>query len=266
MTRNRSKARAKLLRSLYIWHRYLGLTASLFVIVLAITGLALNHTEELELDSSNVNSSTLLDWYGIHAPDIDNSYQAGLHQITEVGDNIYWDTLKIPGLEGPLIGVIEYSDLIVISTRDRLLLFTTEGELVEQLGSAAGVPPGMQAIGLTTNGNLAIRTTQGYYQTNADFLEWREADSLTATWSRSEKPSLQLEQELETRWRGSGLPMERIMLDLHSGRILGSWGVYLMDAAAILFVILAITGVWLWGKRRASAKEHREHIKSRQKK
>ena len=53
------------------------------------------------------------------------------------------------------------------------------------------------------------------------------------------------------------------MLDLHSGRILGSWGVYLVDAAAILFMLLAITGVWLWGKRRASAQQHRQHLRTR---
>ncbi len=40
MTR-RNKNRIKLLRSLYVWHRYMGLTASLFVVMLTITGLAL---------------------------------------------------------------------------------------------------------------------------------------------------------------------------------------------------------------------------------
>ena len=264
MTRSRSKARARLLRSLYIWHRYMGLTAALFVVVLAITGLAMNHTEELELDSTNVQSNTLLDWYGIHAPEIKNSYKAGIHQVSEVGENIYWDTLKIPGLAAPLIGVVEYSDFIIVSVENQLLLFTTGGELVEQLGSAAGVPRDMQAIGLTTNGDLAIRAAQGFYRVNADFLEWHKTDSLTATWVHSEKPSVQHEQALQASWRGSGLPMERVMLDLHSGRILGSWGVYLMDAATIVFMMLAITGVWLWSKRRASARLHRRHKRMHQ--
>ncbi len=110
----------------------------------------------------------------------------------------------------------------------------------------------MQAIGLTADGNLAIRAAQGYYRTNADFIEWHQTESLAATWARSEKPSLQFEQALKTSWRGTGLPLERVMLDLHSGRILGSWGVYLVDAAAVLFLMLAGSGVWLWGKRRAS--------------
>ena len=67
MTKHHPKPRIKQLRSLYLWHRYIGLAAALFVIVLTVTGLLLNHTEELGLDSSSVQSDTLLDWYGIHA-------------------------------------------------------------------------------------------------------------------------------------------------------------------------------------------------------
>ena len=263
MTRShKDKSRARLLRSLYIWHRYMGLFAALFVIVLTITGLALNHTDELGLDSTTVQSNTLLDWYGIQAPDIQNSYRAGAHHITEAGENVYWDSAEIPGVTAPLIGVVENSGLVIIAVEGRLLLFTANGELVERLGSAAGVPAGMQAIGLTTDGNLAIRAAHGYYQTDADFLEWHESDSLDAVWAHSEKPPLQLKQAIQASWRGNGLPMERVMLDLHSGRILGSWGVYLVDAAAILFLLLAISGVWLWGKRRVSAQQHRKHMRA----
>jgi len=264
MTRShKDKSHARLLRSLYIWHRYMGLFAALFVIVLTVTGLALNHTEELGLDSSTVQSDTLLDWYGIHAPDINTAYRAGTHHVTEVGENVYWDTAEIPGVTAPLIGVVENSGLMIIAVEGHLLLFTADGELVEQLGSAAGVPAGMQAIGLTADGNLAIRAAHGYYQTSADFLEWNETDDLDAVWAQSEEPSLQLKQVIQASWRGSGLPMERVMLDLHSGRILGSWGVYLVDAAAILFLLLAISGMWLWGKRRVSARQHRAHTRTR---
>ena len=261
MTRH-NKHRAKRLRSLHLWHRYMGLSASLFVILLTVTGLALNHTDELELDSSSVQSGILLDWYGIHAPDIDKSFQAGTHRVTAVGEYIYWDTEKIPGLKAPLIGVIEYADLIVIAVEERLLLFTRAGELIEQLGRAAGVPSGMRAVGLA-DGNLVIRTVQGYYRTTADFLEWHKDDSLAATWAEGEEPSLQLRQALQASWRGTGLPLERVMLDLHSGRIFGRYGVYLVDAAAVLFLVLAVSGVWLWSRRRASTRQHRRKIRNR---
>ena len=50
-------------------------------------------------------------------------------------------------------------------------------------------------------------------------------------------------------YRGSGLSLERVILDLHSGRIVGQWGVYVVDGAALLFLALVITGLWMWMKQ-----------------
>jgi uncharacterized iron-regulated membrane protein len=62
---------------------------------------------------------------------------------------------------------------------------------------------------------------------------------------------------LQRSYRGIGLSAERVMLDLHSGRILGRAGVYLVDAAAIVFLLLAVSGTWLWARRQASIRAHR---------
>jgi hypothetical protein len=260
MTRHKhKKSPAKLLRSLYIWHRYIGLAAAVFVILLTVTGLVLNHTEDLALDSRHIDSDLLLDWYGIDAPDDINGYRVGAINITAIGNQVYWNTKRIPRTSTPLLGAVSFADLVVIAIEGELLLFTPDGELVERLGGAAGVPAGMQALGLTPTGELAIHAAHGFYRTDDSFLEWQETDRLEAAWSGSTEPSPALRAALQQAWRGTGLTLERILLDLHSGRILGSRGIYLADAAAILFLVLAISGVWLWGKRRATARAHRHH-------
>ena len=259
MTRHKhKKTPAKLLRSLYLWHRYIGLAAALFVILLTVTGLVLNHTEDLSLDSRHVSSDLLLDWYGITAPDDLYGYRVGATHITAIGSHLYWNTTRLPQASAPLVGAVEFAGLVVIAIEGELLLFTPEGELVERLAGAAGVPAGMQALGLTPAGVLAIHAAHGYYRTDERFLEWQETESLKADWSRPTEPSPALRAALQHSWRGTGLTLERMLLDLHSGRILGSRGIYLVDAAAVLFLLLAISGVWLWGKRRATAMSHRQ--------
>lgn len=266
MTRHpRKKPRSKLLRSLYIWHRYIGLAAAAFVIILSMTGLALNHTEELELDSTHVKSDLLLDWYGVRAPQHMTSYQAGPHIITTVGSLLYWNTTELPGIQGPLIGAIAYADLIIAAVPGKLLLLTPGGDLIEQLDAAAGVPAGMQMIGITPENEVAIKAAHGYYRTNTDFLKWQETVDLDANWARATEPSEQLTRALQSAYRGTGLSVERVMLDIHSGRILGNWGVYLVDAAAVLFLLLALSGVWLWSRRRHSAQAHQRAIEARDK-
>jgi len=258
MTRHKHrKPSARLLKSLYIWHRYIGLTAALFVILLTVTGLALNHTEELSLDSTHIGSDLLLDWYGIDAPEDISGYVVGNTTISAVGYDIYWNTVRIPQASAPLLGAVKFADLVVLAIKGQLLLFTSDGELVERLGGAAGVPAGMQALGITPAGELAIHAAHGYYRTDENFLEWHETTSLEADWSRAIEPSPALRTTLQQAWRGTGLTLERVLLDLHSGRIFGSRGVYLVDAAAVLFLLLAISGVWLWGKRRATSRAHR---------
>ncbi len=257
MTRqHRTKPRAKLLRSLYIWHRYIGLASALFVVVLAATGLLLNHTEELGLDSIQVTSPALLDWYGVRAPRSIVVYRADQLTITGMEGNIFLEQGRLPNVEGPLRGVVEYAGLVVVAGVNQLLLLTPAGELVERLDTASGVPADILAIGVTGNGALAVRTAHGSYLTDDNFLDWTLREDVVADWATSTTPTEQQRRALERAWRGDGLPLERIMLDIHSGRILGSAGVYLMDGAAILFLLLAASGVWLWVKRLASTRTH----------
>jgi hypothetical protein len=261
MTRHpKSRSRAKLLRSLYLWHRYIGLSAALFVIVLSATGLALNHTESLQMDSTHVQSELLLDWYGIQAPDNLGSYSAGPVLFTEVNERVFRDSEIIDGLSAPLVGAIDYQDLIIVATLDQLTLLNRTGELIESIGGAAGVPAGMKAIGITADGALVIHAAHGYYMTDENLLQWSETDTVEATWSTQSDTPPQLAQAIQANYRGNGLPLERVVLDLHSGRLFGDAGVLLIDAAAILFLLLAISGVWLWSRRRASARTHRHKM------
>jgi len=261
MTRHhKDKSRAKLLRSLYIWHRYIGLGAALFVVILSVSGLALNHTESLGMDSRHVQSEVLLNWYGIHAPDKLGSYSANSVLFTEINNRVFRDAEILHEVKTPLIGAIAYQDFIVIAAGDHLTLLSQEGQLIEHIGSAGGVPAGMKAIGTTTDGAIAIKAAHGYYLTDESFLEWMETDSVDATWSVKSDTPPALTRALQAAYRGNGLPLERVILDLHSGRILGNAGVLLVDAAAILFLILAASGIWLWSRRRASARVHKRKL------
>jgi len=59
-----------------------------------------------------------------------------------------------------------------------------------------------------------------------------------------------LREQLLRLYRGKGLPLERVIIDIHSGRILGQAGVLLVDFMALLFLSLAMSGVWMWYKYR----------------
>src|SRR5688572_14308339 len=99
MLRTRTR---RYLRSVFEWHRYAGLTAFLIVLMLAVTGVLLNHTERLALDEVYVKSELVLDWYGVRAPDIDGAFNTASHWIVEIEDQLYMDRRA---LEPPATGM-----------------------------------------------------------------------------------------------------------------------------------------------------------------
>jgi hypothetical protein len=259
MTHHKRKpVRAKLLRSLFIWHRHIGLASALFVILLTLTGLLLNHTEDLDLDSRHVQSALVLDWYGIRAPDAMSTYTIGSVTVTQVGTQIYWNTTPIPQAPPPLLGAVATHGLVVIGVEGQLLLFTPEGELIERLDNTADFPAGIQSLGLTAAGDLVAKTAHGSYRADSSILKWHKAGADSVNWTAPAPPSPALRAALQRAYRGTGLTLERLLLDIHSGRILGSRGIYLVDAAALLFLLLATSGVWLWVRHHANTRKHRK--------
>lgn len=55
------------MKAMLRWHRRVGLVAAALVVVLALSGVALNHSAVLDLDQRAVTTPLLLEWYGINS-------------------------------------------------------------------------------------------------------------------------------------------------------------------------------------------------------
>ncbi len=248
--KKREKSRLRW-RSVFLWHRYMGVCSALFVVMLAITGIMLNHTETLKLDSRHIQSSTLLDWYGIKPATAPHSYAVNEHWISEVDGQLYFNDQPLSTDATTLRGAVALETLLIAALPHQLLLLTLEGEIIEQMETVHGIPNGIQQIGINSEGLLILNTDHGRFSTDAELLEWQPyAADHGITWAQQQPPSPELLNTLLITHRGNGLTLERIVLDTHSGRILGLWGVYLMDAVAVIFIFLAAAGIWIWVKRK----------------
>ncbi len=248
------------LRSIYLWHRYIGVTVALLVLLLSITGILLNHTEELNLDSRYLTSDALLDWYGIGEAGPVTSYSAGEHHVSQVSRHLYINTHRLVGEYAQLRGAVVSDDLILVALGNTVLMLTKDGELVDQLPPPIRVSAVIQNIGAITLKNIPVlQTTEGFYKANQQLTRWQKIPdtSEAVTWSASQAPAEQIQAEINSQERQHVLDMERFLLDLHSGRILGNTGVWLMDIAAILMILLAVSGLFLWLKQRFKRKQHK---------
>jgi hypothetical protein len=200
-------------RQLGAWHRRLGLAAATVLVLLIVSGLLLNHGHRLGLDRIYVQSAWLLDWYGIRPPGEPRGVALGAHWLSELDGRIYFDARELPGVRGELHGAVLFGGDIAVAVGEDVWLLTPAGDVVERLGEAHDAP---------------VRT-------------------------RRERPvalPAALRAELVRQYRGRGLSVERLLLDLHAGRILGEFGAWLVDLTAIACLGLAVTGLWLWSRRR----------------
>jgi len=248
---------------MYLWHRYVGLGAALLVILLAVTGLLLNHTDGLQLNQRYVKNETLLGWYGIEGPEHVVAYPVAGHWLSQWDRRLYLDRHELDAPAGVLHGAVAYQGMIVAAVGNDLLLLTPRAELIERLGGADGVPAGTTALGITAEGQLAVSAAHGIYTADPELLNWQKNPASSVNWSDPVELPEQLQQRLLLQYRGTGLSLERVILDLHSGRILGSGGVYLMDGAAILLLFLAFSGSWIWLMRIVRNRQRQRHSRHR---
>ena len=239
-------------RSLYVWHRYVGVTAAALVIALALTGIPLNHTERLALDSRFVQNTWLLDWYGIVAPKDYSAFTTAFGSVALLDSQLYVAKTAIAGEYHQLQGAIGVHDMLAVAVASELLLFTPESELIERLTTIDGLPAEIRRLGLTVDGQLAVDAASGVFQADADLLRWRawRGDVNVITWSEPAQLPEAERHSLAQQYRARILPYERVLLDMHSGRILGQYGHWVMDAAALLMLFLAGSGVFIWLKRK----------------
>ncbi len=237
-------------RFIHKWHRRLGITSAVFVILLVITGLLLNHTDKLNLQNIFVKNEKLLAWYHIRPESHIKGFRAGKHWLTQIDSRLYFDRTELFRPIGRLYGVVSISDGFVVALSESLLILTSSGEIIERISAKDGVPVKLKAIGLSAQEDVVIGAAHGNYLVDIDALKWQEDNEIFVNWSGSGEVPKDLYDALLILYRGKGLPAERIILDVHSGRILGQAGVLLVDFMAVLFLLLAMSGAWMWLKYR----------------
>ena len=215
----------------------------LFFLILAVTGLALNHGHDLGLDGRAVHAGWLARWYGIKAEPPRHVFRSAHHLLIAANGRWLLDgRTSGQALPEPL-GLIEFADIFVVASEAALYLFREDGELIEKLEPAAlpGVP--VRAIGSSARG-IVLRTASGVF-TSADALSWRPASQRSVLWSAPAELSAAQRQAYEEALT-PGISVQQLLLDLHSGRFAGRYGPVFVDLLALLLAVVSLTGAWLF--------------------
>lgn len=226
-------------RSLIKYHRWIGLFTLIFILILAITGLLLQHTDSFGFGHKHLRQSWLLSWYNSPTPEI-QSIELKTHHIIQVDQSVLFNQKIIGQSNGRLWGASQTDDSVLIGTGTTIFWLTSAGEMIDSLKPPVSQPRGL----INVNQQFKLKTDEGWLAFDEELERWSPNEEWDIPPPQIKQPTISM-LDLPTEL-AVGISIERLLQDLHSGRFFGPVGIFLMDLASFALILLAITGAWVW--------------------
>jgi hypothetical protein len=244
------KPKRTLTATLREWHKRAGLGAFLFMAWLGISGILLNQSASWGLDAARIDWPWMMALYGLHATSPDTGFSADGHWLAVAGDHAVLDgkalTVTVKPPLGFAVGGELSQRLLFVAAADNLLLLTPDGSRKDELQPSLTLPvKTIRRIGTVEGpgGRVAIED-QGLFA-SSDGEVWTPIPSTTRVhWSEEAPLSADQHKQFERHARPS-VAVEQILIDLHSGRLFGRYGSYVINMVGLAATWLAISGVWM---------------------
>ena len=114
---------------LWRWHRRLGLTLILLLLWLSVTGLFLNHTDDLELAERPLGYAYLLQLYGIDSLPVTSFASANETVFSQAGDHLYLQSSRLTQCRTDQFSfLVVDSSWLLAACGVELVMLTPQGE------------------------------------------------------------------------------------------------------------------------------------------
>lgn len=227
-------------------HRWVGLVASLWLLLLATTGLLLQHTHDWKLDKSYINNQTLLKLYGIGNQFI--AFEQGQHKLVQIDGQLIQNNRVTIKLEEEINGAVLGNQNWIIATNSQILWINTSGQIIQSLDELDGLHTPISNIGNIEN-RLYYKSNEAIY----DLETIQINDTSKVHWSKPIENNL-IKQQAIKQTSKDYLSLEQFIFDLHAG--ITSPSIF-NDIAAIALILLSLSGLFLFFRKTKTNKQTR---------
>ncbi|QTN33265.1 PepSY domain-containing protein [Akkermansiaceae bacterium] len=236
-------------------HRVLGMALLLPLTVVCVTGLILNHTVDLGLSNRHTTAGWIQARYGMTLDGEPEAFGIDGKAHAASWDGQLFFREKSVDDSSPLVGAVPLRDGTAVVTGSAVHYFGLDGELIETLGPPTLPESPIIRAGRTQDLALTLETESGIFTGDANLLDFAPAPAgQEVTWSAIATPSAADRKQWATAFSGDGIPLDRVILDIHSGRFFGTIGKWIYDLTVIGVLILSATGFVLFFRTRRRAK------------
>lgn len=252
----KAKTRQPLTALLRKWHQRIGLTAAVFVLWLGASGTILSRSDQLGFDAMRLNWNWLTAWYGLNAEPPRMGFEAAGHWMAATKENTLLDAREVEPRIAPPIGLVTLhgptGTQLVIGTADSLVITSPDGARVDELRAPILPVSSLRRIGRTTEGGIAVQDFDAYESRDGG-ISWTPVLPQSVSWSQPKPLPSEQRKAIEQFARPSVL-VEQVLIDLHSGRLFGPVGAWIITLVGLLALLLSISGVWSWWRIKQSRK------------
>lgn len=250
----RPKAKLSLTASLRMWHQRLGLTAALFLIWLGASGTVLSRSDQLGFDAMRLRWDWLSAWYGLNAEAPRMGFEAAGHWMAATRENTLLDAREVEPRIPPPIGLVTLAGAdgprLVIGTADSLVITAPDGERIDELRAPILPVDSLRRIGLSADGGIAVQDYDAYESRDGGNT-WLPVLPQSVSWSQP-KPLPAGQRRAIEQFAKPSVLVEQVLIDLHSGRLFGAVGAWVITLVGLLALGLSFSGVWSWWRIRQS--------------
>ena len=230
------------------WVSVLWLLSGSFVFLFVSTGIALNHSHSLGLNKKSVANSAVLFLYRDELPNI-TGVQIESHWLSWQAPDLFFDEEQLLQCKGRFVGGITLPNYWVAACEHDLFVFTYEQELISRVSPKAGINYPIEKIGACeallcyranshqANSHQANNTI---YQLDIETLEiaaFSGNEGRALQWSSPEQPPRNIASAIRGQTTRT-ITWERVIQDIHRGKIFGALGQIIWDLTAFAFLML----------------------------
>lgn len=236
------------------WHSRAGLISFAFLIWLAATGVLLTRSNELGLDTARIDWPWLMKMYSLHAEPPQSGFRAGDNWLASTNDYTLLNgqplSTQIQAPIGMVAGGTEQMPIVYVASPASVVLLSPSGDRIDEL-----TPPILPIATVRRIGTLkrdpsviAVQDLDAY-QSADEGNSWTPVSPAEVDWSQG-APLSEAEREQTLPYAKPRIIVEQLLIDLHSGRLFGPVGAWLITLIGFVAIALAITGIWMWWRIR----------------
>lgn len=223
------------------FHRWIGLIASIWLLILASTGFLLQHSHQWQLDKKHISNTAVLNIYGIGEQFI--AFEQDNHQLIQLDHQLIQNNRLTIKLSENINSAIYQHDNWIITTDTQIIWIDSKGQITQSMDELDGLNLPINKIAQHKQ-ELIYISKDKTYNINSESIESSTLTSIQWPQSNTDKDLKQKAIELTSK---DYLSYEQFIFDIHAGITAPS---LLNDFAAISLIILSLSGIFLFFRKR----------------